>query len=85
MDILEGSGGWLASILLVITFIFLLSLARGFLSERQQGGAWLLFGILFFSVCILLFRNTGLGTAGPRNTESPVVGAEGAGVTQQNR
>ena len=57
MSIPDETGSALVLILVVLTFSFLVFLARGSWSPRQQTGAWLLFGVLFFSVCSLLFRN----------------------------
>jgi hypothetical protein len=71
----------LVSILVIATFIFLLRLARGSLSERQQTAGWIVFGILFFSVCSFFFRSQTVAVgARPQPASSMVVGGISAGL-----
>lgn len=72
MDIPEEPGAVLVSILVISMFLFLLVLQRGSLSERQQTCVWVVFTILFFSICNMFVHGsarTGLvesaGTASP--------------------
>jgi hypothetical protein len=51
MPVPEDPGALLVAILVVLTFVFLCVLARACLSERHKIGAWIVFGVLFFSVC----------------------------------
>jgi predicted permease len=57
----------LLSLLVIVTFVFLLGLARGFLSERQQTAGWIIFGVVFFSLCSVFFRSSNL----PGNRTAP--------------
>src|SRR5713101_2318806 len=45
------------TVLVVLSFLFLLCLAKGCLSEREQTGVWVVFAVLFFSLCSLLVRS----------------------------
>ena len=59
MNVPEEPGGAAVAALFVFVFIgflFLLCLARGCLSERQQTGNWGLWTVLFFSVCSVMAR-----------------------------
>lgn len=42
----------------VIAFLFLLCVAKGSLSERQQMGMWVVLTVLFFAVCSVLVRSS---------------------------
>jgi hypothetical protein len=44
-------------VLVVVGFLFLLCLSKGSLSEREQTGVWVVFTLLFFSLCSLLVRS----------------------------
>lgn len=77
MDIPEEPAA-LVFLLVVLTFIFLIALVRGALSDKQQTAAWIIFGILFFSICHLLFRSAHPGTlADPQSVSRAVVGESG--------
>ena len=56
MDVPEQPGAMLAllAVFVVVGFLFLLALAKGRLSEKQQTVAWVVFTVLFFSVCSVL-------------------------------
>ena len=58
MDVPEQLGAMFAllAVFVVVGFLFLLGIAKGRLSERQQTVAWVLFTVLFFSVCSMLVR-----------------------------
>jgi hypothetical protein len=58
MDVPEQPGAMFAllAVFVVVGFLFLLGIAKGRLSERQQTVAWVLFTVLFFSVCSVLVR-----------------------------
>jgi hypothetical protein len=58
MDVPEQPGAMFAllAVFVVVGFLFLLGLAKGRLSERQQTVAWVVFTFLFFSVCSVLVR-----------------------------
>jgi len=58
MDVPEEPGAMFAllAVFVVVGFLFLLGIAKGRMSERQQTVAWVLFTVLFFSVCSLLVR-----------------------------
>ena len=60
MDVPEQPGAMFAllTVFVVVAFLFLLGLAKGRLSERQQTLAWVAFTVLFFSVCSVLVRST---------------------------
>jgi len=71
----------LVSVLVIVTFVFLVRLARGSMSERQQTAGWIFFGVLFFSVCSFFFRSQGVAvSARPQPSSSVVVGGFGAGL-----
>jgi hypothetical protein len=72
MDIPPESGAVLGSILVVVMFAVLLFLQRQSLSNRQQTGIWVVFTILFFSVCSLFFRDTPILVGGAR---APIIHA----------
>jgi hypothetical protein len=80
MEVLEPAA-ILASILAMVSFLFLFTLARGLLSDRQQTGAWIAYSIVFFSVFTLLFRNADAGAVARRPLTSPaVIDTTAAGV-----
>jgi hypothetical protein len=58
MDVPEQPGAMFAllAVFVVVGFLFLLGIAKGRLSERQQTVAWVVFTVLFFSVCSVLVR-----------------------------
>jgi hypothetical protein len=72
MDIPPEPAAVLGSILVVVMFAVLLFLQRQSLSNRQQTGIWVVFTILFFSVCSLFFRDTPNLVGGER---APVIHA----------
>ncbi len=45
------------TVLVVVSFSFLLCLPRGSLSEGEQTGVWVVFTVLFFSLCNLPVRS----------------------------
>ena len=51
-----AAAGALLAVFVVIVFSFLLCLTKGYLSERQQTGAWAVLAVLFFSLCSVLVR-----------------------------
>ena len=53
-----GAAVALLVVFVIVSFVFLLCLAKGCLSERQQTGVWVIFTVLFFSVCSVLVRGT---------------------------
>jgi hypothetical protein len=64
----------LLSLLVIVTFVFLLGLAKGSLSERQQTAGWIIFGVVFFSVCSVFFRSSNpRGIARPQPNSSVVI------------
>jgi uncharacterized membrane protein YhaH (DUF805 family) len=60
MDVPEEPWAAVAAlaVFLVAGFLFLLCLAKGRLSERQQTGAWIVLTILFFSLGNVLIRSS---------------------------
>lgn len=71
----------LLAVFVVVGFLFLLGLAKGRLSERQQTVAWVLFTVLFFSVCGMLVRgNAQSQTAHGVKDATSLVEANRAGV-----
>ena len=60
MDVPEQPGAMFAllAVFVVVAFLFLLGLAKGRLSDRQQTIAWVAFTVLFFSLCSVLVRGT---------------------------
>jgi hypothetical protein len=83
MDVPEQPGAMFAllAVFVVIGFLFLLGLAKGRLSERQQTVAWVLFTVLFFSVCSMLVRgNAQAQTAHGVKDATPLVDAKQAGA-----
>ena len=76
MDVPEQPGAMFAllAIFVVVGFLFLLGLAKGRLSDRQQTIAWVAFTVLFFSLCSVLVRGNAQTTAahGVRETPSQV-------------
>jgi uncharacterized membrane protein len=46
----------LLAVFVFVGFLFLLVIAKGRLSERQETVAWVAFTVLFFSVCSVLVR-----------------------------
>jgi len=85
MDVPEQFGAMFAllAVFVVVGFLFLLGLAKGRLSERQQTVAWVAFTVLFFSVCSVLVRgNAQAQTAhGVRDARS-LVEAQQAGANK---
>ena len=82
MDVPEQPGAIFAllAVFVVVGFLFLLGLAKGRLSERQQTVAWVLFTVLFFSVCSVLVRgNAQTSSAQPVRDATSLVEAERAG------
>jgi hypothetical protein len=74
MGIPEEPGAVLVSLLVIVMSLLLISSGRGTLSEKKQTGVWIVFAILFFSVCSLFFRgNAEAGPAVPGPAGSPVV------------
>ena len=64
----------LVSLLVIVTFVFLLGLARGSLTEGQQTAGWIIFGVVFFSVCSLFLEaRTPRGIAQPQPNSSVVI------------
>jgi hypothetical protein len=61
MDISAELGAALVSVLVIVMCLFLLVLQRGSLSERQQTGVWVVFTILFFSICNLFLHGSQTG------------------------
>ena len=61
MDISPEHGAALVSILVVVMCLFWLALQRWSLSERQQTGIWVVFTILFFSICNLFLHGSQTG------------------------
>ena len=53
MDVPEQPGAMFAllAVFVVVGFLFLLGLAKGRLSERQQTLVWVILTVFFFSVC----------------------------------
>jgi len=71
----------LVSLLVIVTFLFLIRLARGSMSERQQTAGWIVFGIVFFSVCSVFFRGQRIAVRAPSQPPSSVVvGGVGTGL-----
>ena len=65
MDVPNEPGAVLISILVIIMFLVLLVLQKRTLTERQQTAVWVVFTILFFSICNMFFHGgagTGLAT-----------------------
>ena len=48
----------LLAVFVVVGFLFLLGLAKGRLSERQQTLVWVVLTVVFFSLCSALVRST---------------------------
>lgn len=83
MDVPEQPGAMFAllAVFVVVGFLFLLGLAKGRLSERQQTVAWVVFTFLFFSVCSVLVRgNAQTAAAQPVRDATSLVEAERAVV-----
>jgi hypothetical protein len=59
MDVPEEPGAAFAllAVFVVVGFLFLLCLAKGVLSERQQTVGWFVLTVLFFSLCNALVRS----------------------------
>jgi hypothetical protein len=59
MDVPEEPGAMFAlvAVFVVVGFLFLLGLAKGRLSERQQTLVWVVLTVVFFSLCSVLVRN----------------------------
>jgi Ca2+/Na+ antiporter len=65
------------SVLVVVSFLFLLCLAKGSLSEWQQTRVWVLYAVLFFSLCRLLVRSeTERQKSHQSEDAAPVVGTK---------
>ena len=82
MDVPEQPGAMFAllAVFVVVGFLFLLGLAKGRLSERQQTVAWVLFTVLFFSVCSVLVRGSAqTSSTQPVRDATSLVEAERAG------
>lgn len=60
MDVPEQPGAMFAllAVFVVVGFLFLLGLAKGRLSERQQTLVWVALTVFFFSLCSVLVRST---------------------------
>lgn len=60
MDVPEQPGAMFAllAVFVVVGFLFLLGLAKGRLSERQQTLVWVVLTVFFFSLCSVLVRST---------------------------
>ncbi len=85
MDVPEQPGAMVAllAVFVVVGFLFLLGLAKGRLSERQQTAAWVLFTVLFFSLCSVLVRGNAATTPARAVTETPtLVDANRAGIAK---
>jgi len=65
MDVPEQPGAMFAllAVFVVVGFLFLLGLAKGRLSNRQQTVAWVAFTVLFFSLCSVFVRGNAETTA----------------------
>ena len=66
------------SVLTIVTFLFLFRLTRGPVSERQQTAGWVVFGVVFFSLCGLLFRNQSFAANHPQPPSAVLVDRGGA-------
>ena len=73
MDVPEQPGAMFAllEVFVVVAFLFLLGLAKGRLSERQQTVTWVALTVLFFSLCSVLVRNTAEAGAAQGVREAP--------------
>ena len=83
MDVPEQPGAMFAllAVFVVVGFLFLLSMCKGRLSERQQTVAWVAFTVFFFSVCSLMVRgNAHTRTVHGVKDASSTVEARQAGI-----
>ena len=73
MDVPEQPGAMFAllAVFVVVAFLFLLALAKGRLSERQQTVTWVVLTVLFFSLCSVLVRRTAATGAAQVVREAP--------------
>jgi hypothetical protein len=71
MDTFDEPGGALFLAFFVVAgFLLLGSLVSGRLSEGRQTIVWLLFALLFFSVCSMLMRSDARTLAAPSMVDS---------------
>ena len=80
MDVPEQPGAMFAllAVFVVVGFLFLLGLAKGRLSNRQQTVAWVAAAVLFFSLCSVLVRGNAETTAKQGSIVTPSPGSTSA-------